>query len=293
MVNYIFPRLFLVLVTGLALPASAQSLSVGQNQKIAFLGDSITHFGVRHKSGYVKLVVKGFEANGISVKSIPAGVSGHKSDQMLARLDRDVLSKNPDWMLLSCGVNDVWHGPRGIAIDAYMKNIAQIIDTAQSKNVKVMILTSTMIREDPDNDLNKKLEPYNAFLRKLSKKKNCLLADLNADMRRSLAGVAPAIRKTGVALTTDGIHMNPLGDEMMAMGILRAFGMKESQIQKAKSAWRSMADVSNLSARSQVSIAEYEKLRDIAAREGKSIRNYINDNLSKIIQEALESGSRS
>lgn len=27
---------------------------------------------------------------------------------MLARLDASVISKDPDWMLLSCGVNDVW-----------------------------------------------------------------------------------------------------------------------------------------------------------------------------------------
>ncbi len=28
---------------------------------------------------------------------------------MLARLDEAVISKKPQWMTLSCGVNDVWH----------------------------------------------------------------------------------------------------------------------------------------------------------------------------------------
>ena len=51
---------------------------------------------------------------------MPAGISGHKSDQMLARLDKDVLSKKPQWMTLSCGVNDVWHGPRGVPLDEAM-----------------------------------------------------------------------------------------------------------------------------------------------------------------------------
>jgi hypothetical protein len=28
---------------------------------------------------------------------------------LLARLDAEVISKKPQWMTLSCGVNDVWH----------------------------------------------------------------------------------------------------------------------------------------------------------------------------------------
>ena len=44
-------------------------------------------------------------------------LAGHKSNDMLARLEADVLSKNPQWMTLSCGVNDVWHGNKGVPLD--------------------------------------------------------------------------------------------------------------------------------------------------------------------------------
>ncbi len=84
----------------------AAELPVKDGQKIAFLGDSITQQGAG-TGGYVRLVISGLEANGIKATAIPAGISGHKSNQMLERLDRDVLSKKPDWMTLSCGVNDV------------------------------------------------------------------------------------------------------------------------------------------------------------------------------------------
>ena len=40
---------------------------------------------------------------------IPEGILGHKSTDMRIRPDRDVIKKSPDWMLLSCGVNDVGH----------------------------------------------------------------------------------------------------------------------------------------------------------------------------------------
>lgn len=66
---------------------------------------------------------------------------------MLARLDADVLSKTPQWMLLSCGANDVWHfklrlGKRtfqGVSLEDYKKNITAIIDKAQASHIKVII----------------------------------------------------------------------------------------------------------------------------------------------------------
>src|SRR6185369_10000810 len=120
--------------------------------------------------GYVRLVMAGFEANGVKAQAIPAGISGHKSDDMLARLDRDVISKKPQWMTLSCGVNDVWHGVKGVALDeaalaagnytngaargTYKKNIAQIVEKAEASGIKVVLLTATVIHEKLDNAEN-------------------------------------------------------------------------------------------------------------------------------------------
>jgi lysophospholipase L1-like esterase len=143
---------------------------------------------------------------------------------MLARLEKDVLSKKPDWMTLSCGVNDVWHGAKGVKLEDYKKNITAIVDQAQAAGVKVMILTSTMIKEDQANDLNKKLAPYNEFLRKLAAEKKCLLADLNSEMQEALKAF-PAYAPKGKQLTGDGVHMNAEGNKMMARGILKAFGV--------------------------------------------------------------------
>ena len=89
-------------------------IAVKDGQKVAFMGDSITQGGWDNKRGYVNLVIAGLDANGVKATPVPAGISGHKSNQMLARLKKDVLDKNPDWMTLSCGVNDVWHGQNGV-----------------------------------------------------------------------------------------------------------------------------------------------------------------------------------
>jgi hypothetical protein len=58
----------------------AAELPVKDGQKIAFLGDSITQGGAGPK-GYVRLVISGLEANGVNATAIPAGISGHKSNE--------------------------------------------------------------------------------------------------------------------------------------------------------------------------------------------------------------------
>ena len=211
--------------------AAQAGIAVTSGQKIAFLGDSITQGGVGPQ-GYVTLVIRGLEANGVKATMIPAGISGHKSNDMLGRLENDVLSKKPDWMTLSCGVNDVWHGANGVPLDKYKENITKIVEQCQAAGVKVMILTSTMIGEDQPNPNNQKLIAYNDFLRSLAKDKKCLLADLNADMQAAIAKAGPD--KKGNLLTADGVHMNPAGNVMMATGVLKGFGLNAGQIAKAQ-----------------------------------------------------------
>ena len=213
--------------------SSFAEVQVKQGDKVAFLGDSITQNGNNSAGGYLHLVANGLKAAGVNIVVIPAGISGHKSDQMLARVDADVLSKKPQWMLLSCGVNDVWHGARGIPLEAYKTNITAIVRKAQDAGVKVMILTATMIREDQQTPENQKLIAYNDFLRVLAQEKGCLLADLNRDMQ----AVVIEARKTGERITTDGVHMAFGGNKMMAKGILRAFGVEEAKLVEIVAAW--------------------------------------------------------
>jgi lysophospholipase L1-like esterase len=219
----------------LVLPAanSRAAILAKSGQTIVFLGDSITQFGWQNPRGYVRLVLAGLETNGVKVVPVPAGVAGDKSNQMLARLKRDVLDKKPDWMTLSCGVNDVWHGTNGVPLAQYMANVTAIVDQCQAAGIKVMILTATGIGEDLDNQNNQKLAAYNEFLRALAREKKCLLADLNALFQETLRESA----KPGRLLTVDGVHMNQIGDQIMARGVLQAFGLDDAEMEKAEQAW--------------------------------------------------------
>jgi len=274
-----------------ALPAAAQNIAVKSGEAIAFMGDSITAGGWSQPLGYVRLVVAGLKANGVEATVIPAGTSGHKSNQMLERLDRDIIAKKPQWMTLSCGVNDVWHGARGVSLEDYKTNITQIVDKAQAANIKVMLLTSTMIMEDANNELNQKLAPYNDFLRELAKEKGLLLADLNADMRAARLASGETDPKKNV-LTGDGVHMNAAGNQMMATGVLRAFGFNQAQLKTAREAWLDVPSSSPVNAKIALTLRQYEQLQKAAKAQDRPLDDLVNEHLQKYIDSLLASAPK-
>ncbi|MEA3207152.1 MAG: acyl-CoA thioesterase [Chthoniobacter sp.] len=277
--------LSLLFLTTLA-PTCLAEIAVRTGEKIVFLGDSITAGGAASPSGYVQLVMSGLEANGVKASAVPAGIIRQKSTEMLARLDRDVLLKKPIWMTLSCGLNDVWQGERGVPLELFKKNISEIVDRAQSAGIKVLILTLTLIGEDPQNANNQKAIVYNDALRNVATEKNCLLADVNGEMRSTLKQASYA-KADDHQLTIDGVNLNPLGHQIMAIGILKAFGLNEAQLENAEKTWLDQPTSCDLPLKVSVSLREYVNLRETAKKRSLSMSELINEAAKKSIKELI------
>jgi len=255
---------------------------------VAFLGDSITAQGAGKPAGYVQLVARALDLEGNKITVIPAGVSGNTSKDMLARVDNDVIAKKPDWMTLSCGVNDVWHGAKGVPLDEYQKNITEIVTKAQAAGIKVVILTSTMIMEAPAGDLNQKLIPYNEFLRSLAKEKGLPLADLNAAMQDTLAAEKAKLPQLkGNYLTVDGVHMNPVGDQMMATAILKTWGVTDAQMADATKAWDELGASAPVTINAPLTVSQYLQLRALAASQNTTVEALMNQAIAHSVQALL------
>ena len=269
-------------------PAWARGeIAVKDGEKIAFLGDSITQGGMG-PTGYVSLVIHGLKTNGVNATAVGAGISGHKSNDMLGRLQRDVIDKKPQWVTVSCGVNDVWHGEKGVPLEQYKQNLAQIVEKSQAAGIKVMLLTATMITENPKDANNQKLAAYNDFLRDLAKEKKCLLADLNAAMQKDLDELEKAGKKRGNLLTSDGVHMSSSGNQMMAEGVLRGFGLDDDAAARAKSAWLDIPNGVSLNAPVRLTLRQYQALEAVAAKEGKSVQALLQSALDRDVAELLK-----
>ena len=269
-----------IILLTLTITTAFSQIAIKSGDKIAFLGDSITQGGKSSPSGYVNLVSQGLAVNGVTVEVIGAGISGHKSNQMLARLEKDVLSKKPQWMTLSCGVNDVWHGQNGVLIDDYKKNITAIVDQAQAAGIQVVLLTSTMIGEDQANPNNQKLIPYNEFLRTLAKEKNCRLADLNTLMQ---AEVSKANTPGKNALTSDGVHMAFPGNKMMANGVLQSLGLNAEQLNKANEAWLDIPATTSLKFEAKFTLREMQQLEKAAAARNTTPQKLLDEESQKLL----------
>ncbi len=279
-------------VLGCGLAAGAAELKNGES--IAFLGDSITQYGWNLPSGYVRMIDAALWANDLrGVKLYPAGVSGHKSDQMLARLERDVLKRKPTYLVLSCGVNDVWHPflypgrGKGVSLEDYKKNMTAIVDQAQAAGIKVILLTATMIKEDADNPENRALAPYNDFLRELAKQKNCKLVDLNAEMQRLVAEARAASPGKRNRLTVDGVHMDVAGNEMMADGILRALGFTDEEMKKTHDAYPVRLQYETRAHR-WIRLPQYEKIKAKADAADMTVPDFIRQEYIKMIDKLAE-----
>jgi len=207
-------------------PAALQGV-----HKIVCLGDSITQIG-EGPGGYVWLVrhfLKDLYPDQ-NIETINAGISGHKSTDMIARYQHDVLDPKPDLVTISVGVNDVWHGfydnhpkgdgPRGVALEDYRKNVDSMVSQAQAAGIRVVILSTTLIYENLGSPENAKTVSYNAALRDIARRHHCLFIDFQKPFRSLIKTYQNVTGGRDNFLTVDGVHMNAEGNKVMAHVIL-------------------------------------------------------------------------
>ncbi len=194
---------------------------------ILFFGDSITELGVKPK-GYVTLIQteinKQFPARKIEV--IGAGISGHKVPDLEARLERDVLSKKPDIVVIYIGINDVWHsilpGHTGTSAEDFEAGLHRIIKQLKAINASIVLCTPSVVGEKNDNSnpLDEKLDQYAEISRNVANKEKLILIDLRKEFKSYLTENNPTNVEKGI-LTYDGVHLSDKGNEFVADVMLK------------------------------------------------------------------------
>ena len=218
-----------LLIAVLLLPnnSSAQDSDLSmipENTTIVFLGDSITQAGVR-PNGYVTLFKKHLEENYADkkIKVIGAGISGNRVPNLQKRLDKDVLSKKPDLVFIYIGINDVWHSQngRGTSPADFEAGLKEIIGKIQAQGGKVILCTPSMIGEKTDgtNPLDKMLEEFSAISRRVAKETDSQMLDLRNNFVEHLKKNNTKNLAKNI-LTSDGVHLNPMGNEFVAKQML-------------------------------------------------------------------------
>jgi lysophospholipase L1-like esterase len=192
-----------------------------EKKRISFFGDSITEQGAK-PGGYIRQLDTLLSKKGQSGRYdlLGAGISGNKVYDLYLRMDDDVLSKNPDVVVIWIGVNDVWHkrtSGTGTDADKFEKFYNAIIRKLKEKNITVYLCTPAAIGEkfDNTNELDGDLNKYSNIIRSIAAQNQLKVIDYRKAFFDYIKSNNPENKDRGI-LTTDGVHLNPKGNMFVA-----------------------------------------------------------------------------
>ncbi len=156
---------------------------------------------------------------------VNAGVGGNSTREAMQRLERDVLTYAPDWVLLELGGNNHdFRNPSRVVPLTELQTALEQIRTKLPPPIGLAIVTFPPILDDlhcytplhlPELEalggLDRAMEPHRAATRRFAWKYGLPLIDLDAEIRRRSVG------EGRLAYTQpDGVHLNIAGNRLLA-----------------------------------------------------------------------------
>lgn len=177
------------------------------NQRIVFLGDSITAgYGLKKEQAYPKLIETLAAAQGIPITSVNAGLSGDTTRGGLRRLK--ILVKKPvDICVIALGGND---GLRGIPPEVSQANLTAMVDLIRKAQPNAKVLVAGM--QMPNNMGENYTQAFRKIFATVAKEKK------TAHLPFLLEGIAGSAEHN----LPDRIHPNAKGQTVIAQHVFKA-----------------------------------------------------------------------
>lgn len=196
--SYVVIVLFTMVIFS-ATGKSHEKTSSGEPFCIVALGDSIT-YGSRPARGeapavlpeetFCEILAARLNASGHFVSIINSGIPGNRTDQGILRLSEDVLSHEPDVVLIMYGTNDSCYdkgqdGPR-LSLAEYESNLIAMITAVRQAGGIPILMTPPPLKDGwgrernpfyAHNGANGSILPYTETCRRLSFAHNIPLVD--------------------------------------------------------------------------------------------------------------------
>lgn len=191
--------------------AVLKRISAGEPTRIVCFGDSITGAyyhtgGERAWCDMLGLAVQRVYPQA-RLEMVNAGISGNTTAAGLARMEKDVIARQPHLVVVMFGMNDVARIP----LDDYVANLTTIVRRSHSAEAAVILCTPSTVYENTGRPVAK-LAELSERVRKLAMEENLLVADCFAE--------TAALKERGVLTwmlgMSDEIHPNMNGHRHMA-----------------------------------------------------------------------------
>jgi lysophospholipase L1-like esterase len=192
--------------------------------RVVFFGDSITELGVK-ENGYITEIGSLITRAGLAdeYELVGAGISGNKIYDLYLRADDDVIRRSPDVVVMYVGISDIWHKRllgTGTDFDKFGKFYEALVAKLQRSGSKLILCTPAVIGERTDftNENDGELNLYSDWIKTFAAKRSLILVDLRKafldhNLRENRENKAAGI------LTTDKVHLNRKGNELVAAEI--------------------------------------------------------------------------
>lgn len=196
---------------------------LNQRNRIVFLGDSLTlrsrilqsplpahRFSLDYCGSYVDILMKRIAVNfpDLHIEYFNQGIGGSTTQDLLERVQHDVISLAPDVVVVFIGQNDAnYFSPAG-----FKKNLLELLKILQNHQISVVQLSTT---PDPSHlGKNIILEQYDEVIKDLCKKHNNIFIDVKSRFLHIIR--LNACKEVPLILFNDGCHFSELGNILVA-----------------------------------------------------------------------------
>ena len=226
--------------------------------RVAFIGDSITHIGI-----YPEFIEHYYQTKNPEndYYFYNKGVSGQEAANILNRLESDIFAYDVNRVTIMMGVNDIsgrfnsstaTDETKQAAIDRSVGYFEQIIQKCQEKGVEIAIITPMMYDEDESltgklnaGGLNSGLIKMTSQLKALGEQYGIAVYDANT-IENEIVSEARANGVTGeIIASNDRTHPTRYGDTIIGYAILKEQGADGLVASTEINAEASTADAQN------------------------------------------------
>jgi acyl-CoA thioesterase-1 len=181
---------------------------IADDKKLLILGDSISAgFGIKESQNWTTLLKSSFSKEGKSLKIINSSISGDTTSGGLSRINRELNTYKPDFVLVELGGNDAL---RGYPISRIKQNLLKIVSII-SNNQSVPIIMQIKI---PPNYGKKYIEAFENIYSEVASETDAKLISFmleNVALREDL-------------MQPDGIHPNEKAQPFITEQIKKEIG---------------------------------------------------------------------
>ncbi|OGV31277.1 MAG: GDSL family lipase [Lentisphaerae bacterium GWF2_45_14] len=208
-------------------------ISLEENSKILFIGDSITDCGRKRENasepgnGYVRFLagMLGASYAELNLKFINTGISGDRVRNLRARWEEDCLAHKPDVVSIMIGINDTWRRFNAAKdhtdTAAYKKDYEFILRELESKLKCQIVIVEPFLLPVPEDrkEWRIDLDPKIGAARELAAEYAAAYVPLDGIF------AAAALRNEAAYWTPDGVHPSIQGHMLIAESWLEYTGL--------------------------------------------------------------------